>query len=773
MKLQIDIKKVINLLAKDIYDSPYALLRENLQNAYDAVLMRKQVDGSYHDYRIEMRVEDRKVIIVDNGIGMTAETVENNYWKAGASGKNTVEAQMAGVVGTFGIGAMANFGVCYKMEVRTRYFNSTKTIVTSTELDKISLTEECIDTQIIDDSTQPIGTTVIATLRDGESITYEGALAYLRPFVQYLPMPVTLNGQLISQTQYLNTIMLNEANIVSDEKTVNDGWLTYKLTMKAINYNNGIVSLRVWDICKNGEKLSGDIVLRQDMNSVYGLRNGFGLAAVPVSSNFKWGGVVNMTKLVPTAGRDSLTRESVSMVTEIMCSVENHVVEMLANHDICDANQAFLSYVYIHPDKTLQLGGRVRIQRKPLEDRIQLMTVLPQMANRNVMYYAGHDEKIINTFANENTFLLTLGNDSVRRNIQLRYLNQKGIPSVPDKVTILHKYTFDELELSESSIVFRIQYVLEHDYFINSVKVEYADISHEQPALVEEVNGAITIYLARNAKSILQLKAVYDSDYTVYDGFIKDYVRQHLYPKLMNYVPSSTREGAEALKRIMHQKQDLYTIEREEIGYAEEVIKDYMSGKATLQDVHRASASAVNSQRQHVEVGDVGSVESVMPSVSVEPVVETAAQPQEAPVDIIAMPPIINMDIYTDYKLLKTSEAYSALNNHKMFLGLSDKLFERYSDFFLEPHTTKVIWSTHKIVYVFTHASNQVSMYYDIDLQTVLPGEMTGGHPIVTTTIITKNRIFVPVISDMYQYFDLAQNQGKLEFYVRFDPLTA
>ena len=43
----------------------------------------------------------------------------------------------------------------------------------------------------------------------------------------------------------------------------------------------------------------------------------------------------------------------------------------------------------------------------------------------------------------------------------------------------------------------------------------------------------------------------------------------------------------------------------------------------------------------------------------------------------------------------------------------------------------------------------------------------------ITTTIITKNRIFVPVIPEMYQYFDLAQNQGKLEFYVRFDPLTA
>lgn len=773
MKLQIDIKKVINLLAKDIYDSPYALLRENLQNAYDAVLMRKQVDTGYNDYRIDMCIEDRKVIIVDNGIGMTAETVENNFWKAGSSGKNTAEAQKAGVVGTFGIGAMANFGVCDKMEVRTRFYNSTKTIVTSTELEKISLTEECIDTQIIDDATLPIGTTVTATLREGELITFDGALTYLKPFVQYLPMPVTLNGQLISQKRYLDTIMLNEANTLSGEKVVAGGLLTYKLQMKAINYNNGLVSVHVTDICKNGEPLQGDIVLRQDMGSIYGLRNGFGLASVPISSNFRWGGVVNMTRLVPTAGRDSLTRESVSIVSEIITSLDNQIVELLANYDICDSNPAFLSYVYVHADRTMQLGGRIRIQRKPLDDRIQLMTVQPQMANRNVMYYGGHDEKIINTFANENTFLLTLGNDSVRRNIQLRYLNQKGIPSVPDKVTILHKYSFDELELSESSIVFRIQYVLEHDYFINSAKVVYADISHEQPAYVEESGGNIIIYLARNAKSIMQLKAVYDSDYTVYDGFIKDYVRQHLYPKLSNYVPSSTREGAEALKRIMHQKEDLFTIEREEIGYAEEVIKDYMSGKATLQDVHRASASAVNSQRQHVEVSDVGSVESVMPSVSVEPVAENVAPSQEAPVDIIAMPPVNNMDIYTDYKLLKTNEAYPALNNHKMFLGLSDKLFERYSDFFLEPHTTKVIWSTHKIVYVFTHASNQVSMYYDIDLKTVLPGEMTGGHPIITTTIITKNRIFVPVIPEMYQYFDLAQNQGKLEFYVRFDPLTA
>lgn len=165
MKFQIDIKKVIKLLAKDIYDSPYALLRENLQNAYDAVLMRKQADPSYTDERIEITIEAGKVVIVDNGIGMTEATVENNYWKAGSSGKNTEEARRAGVVGTFGIGAMANFGVCNKLEVRSRYYASEQTIVTSADLESISLTEECINTSKLNDASLPIGTKVTAFCR--------------------------------------------------------------------------------------------------------------------------------------------------------------------------------------------------------------------------------------------------------------------------------------------------------------------------------------------------------------------------------------------------------------------------------------------------------------------------------------------------------------------------------------------------------------------------------------------------------------------------------
>lgn len=183
MKLQIDIKKIIKLLAKDIYDSPFALLRENLQNAYDAVLMRKVKDESYTNPEIRLTVSQSTVTITDNGIGMTQDVIENNFWKAGASGKNNEEARRAGVVGTFGIGAMANFGVCKKLEVHSCYYSSNETIITSLDCDEISLDEDCITRDSLVGDTLPKGTTVIASLNPGVIITEEEASSYLTPYV--------------------------------------------------------------------------------------------------------------------------------------------------------------------------------------------------------------------------------------------------------------------------------------------------------------------------------------------------------------------------------------------------------------------------------------------------------------------------------------------------------------------------------------------------------------------------------------------------------------
>lgn len=109
---EVETARVLEILSKEIYDSPLALLRENVQNAYDAILMRCTNDGSdLRDATITLTVEPSKLVIADDGIGMTEEVLRNNFWKAGSSGKKTELARKAGVIGTFGIGAMANFGV--------------------------------------------------------------------------------------------------------------------------------------------------------------------------------------------------------------------------------------------------------------------------------------------------------------------------------------------------------------------------------------------------------------------------------------------------------------------------------------------------------------------------------------------------------------------------------------------------------------------------------------------------------------------------------------
>ena len=121
----VETTRVLQILTREIYDSPLALIRENLQNAYDAIRMRYASSGILEvGGQIDIIVADGSISITDNGVGMNEEVLRENFWKAGSSGKNSEHARKAGVVGTFGIGAMANFGVCTRLMVETRTENS-------------------------------------------------------------------------------------------------------------------------------------------------------------------------------------------------------------------------------------------------------------------------------------------------------------------------------------------------------------------------------------------------------------------------------------------------------------------------------------------------------------------------------------------------------------------------------------------------------------------------------------------------------------------------
>src|SRR5712691_11791624 len=94
---QVETTRVLQILTREIYDSPLALLRENVQNAYDAVRERFAQSGTLGDGgRIDIHLDSREISITDNGIGMNKYVLRGNFWKAGSSGKHSDAARRAG-----------------------------------------------------------------------------------------------------------------------------------------------------------------------------------------------------------------------------------------------------------------------------------------------------------------------------------------------------------------------------------------------------------------------------------------------------------------------------------------------------------------------------------------------------------------------------------------------------------------------------------------------------------------------------------------------------
>ena len=123
----------------------------------------------------------------------------------------------------------------------------------------------------------------------------------------------------------------------------------------------------------------------------------------------------------------------------------------------------------------------------------------------------------------------------------------------------------------------------------------------------------------------------------------------------------------------------------------------------------------------------------------------------------------------TDMKVLTVAAAHEKLNHFQMFLALSDRAVRIEGEFFKWPHTTKLIWGTHRVTYIFTDATGGLSFYYDIELKEPLETNTTGGAMFPTTTIITKDRVYIPVPRDLEPVFHITA--GAKEFYVRFDTI--
>ncbi len=763
LNFQIEVSRVLEILSNDIYDSPYALLRENIQNAYDAILMRIAEEGA-ENFRpkLEVTISNTLITISDNGIGMDETVFQENFWKAGSSGKNNEIAKKAGVVGTFGIGAMANFGVANTITVTSRKLNTDTTIKTFAERKNLSVTEECINFEILEENRGEPGTTVEANIDANINIDLQGAINYLSPYIQYVQIPILLNGVLVSQKNYLSLYENTSGGIEYTDKILinsNNIACTLNLTLS----KSSIIKLYVTDITYNQSKLYGDIVLIQGTGSIYGLRNFFGLAPMPIPNNFNFGGIVNLNNLHPTAGREALSRESINIVTHLINVLEEHVASKVANFNIIDNNPDFLNYIVSHGK--YNLSNKIMIDIKPGQDKIKLEDVNKVFRGKKTFYYGGRDQETILAFGNENSYLYNLSRDNPRRQIQTHILVQKQIEQVPDHPQIIEIIDKKVLSLAEVAILLRISTVLSEDYLLADNNIQYAKISHQVPNIISLEQNTVNVYLSQESPAIKQLIATYNNAYEVFEGFIKDFIRNHLYQKFASHVPSSTRNGAEALHKILLKNRELFKYDRDDLGELDSLLSDYVSGEKDLQEVLRQSTTIHKTQKQYVAKTQVGSAEEEIPSLTDDNNLHNIDLNNFEP-----LPAIDRADSKTDKKILKTQIKYPHLNNYSMFLSLSDQVYRKHLDFFLEPHITKVIWGMHRIVYILTHASKKISFYYDIELKERLTDNTTGGTAVTTTTILTCGKIFIPIINELEAYFDI--QDGYKEFFVRHDIIT-
>lgn len=136
-------KKLLDMMINSIYTNKEIFIRELISNASDAIdklyfksLTDNSVSLSRNDFKIRIDIdkENRTLTISDNGIGMTADELEQNLGTIAKSGSLNFKeenaqdenAQDISVIGQFGVGFYSSFMVSDRVEVVSKAFGEEK-----------------------------------------------------------------------------------------------------------------------------------------------------------------------------------------------------------------------------------------------------------------------------------------------------------------------------------------------------------------------------------------------------------------------------------------------------------------------------------------------------------------------------------------------------------------------------------------------------------------------------------------------------------------------
>ena len=131
-------KKILDLMINSVYTNRDIFLRELISNASDAIdklyyksLTDTKVNLNKDDFciKLELDKENRTIKIIDNGIGMTEEELDNNLGIIAKSGSSVFKEindkqKDVNIIGQFGVGFYSAFMIAKEIRVLSKSFDS-------------------------------------------------------------------------------------------------------------------------------------------------------------------------------------------------------------------------------------------------------------------------------------------------------------------------------------------------------------------------------------------------------------------------------------------------------------------------------------------------------------------------------------------------------------------------------------------------------------------------------------------------------------------------
>lgn len=676
----IEFESVLKAISKQIYDTPHAFIRENVQNAIDAVRIQAFRDGRQPDdklYGIDILVEGRSVTVRDNGIGMSRSNLQDYFWTIGSSGKRGREARDAGCVGMFGIGGFANFGVCDSLQVTSQDAESSTGTHTRLSADDIREAGAAIPSVTVDDSdaAAPRGTIVMGELSavpDSDELK-----TYLRSFVRFVPIAIMFNGDKISQQRF--TEAEDQENLTVIGSGTSEWSSGDMILVGSLWEDRGHTVVATIEELRRGDvRLALKGRLRFENGSIDTFKRGFKLCATQVPSTIGISGRLESDVFVPTAGRDSLDAGTTSLLGQLGAMLEGLAVDAILQSPERIGQYTRL-FRYIHTRGLINKMDNVPVRLADgTEARLAEIKRWSNEGQVGVFFGSTQKHALNQVMQAQGHIVVQLSSDRFRRAAEQSYL-ERYCQAKPFEGIIDCLEVYDSLDRFERIILSEIEQNIARSYEVKNFKLIAGRLTEDIPAFVKERSGSqsIDIFVDVRHAEIKKLETLGLRPLTY--SLIARFCQEFLGPSLKKWSPRFFGDGALNLELFAKRRSELWILVKDDIGV-----------------VRRGG------QRQVVTRQDVAVVNV------------TGQQPQP------------NASEERKHRLLQIVDEDGMTGLEGYYIRLPDRAYDAYGDLVAGCDSNGVVWAGNKMTFV---ASDGVSaqFQYEIRLDEIVATEVDGS----------------------------------------------